>query len=146
VHADDATGTLSGIRIGLRPMPSLDTNPVVIVEDDSSMQQALERILRLGGLRSITYGSAEALLKSDDVQNASCLILDVQLPGLTAFQLRDRLSVMGPMPPVIFITAFDDPEARACAARAAAAAFLVKPFSGRVLLETVRRALTSEET
>ena len=127
-------------------MPSLGTNPVVIVEDDSSMQQALERILRLGGLRSITYGSAEALLESDGVQNASCLILDVQLPGLTAFQLRDRLAVMGPIPPVIFITAFDEPEARANAARADAAAFLVKPFSGRVLLETVRRALTPRRT
>lgn len=125
-------------------MPSLDPNPVVIVEDDASMQLALERILRLGGLRSVTYASAEALLKNGGLHNASCLILDVQLPGLTAFQLRDRLFQMGPLPPVIFITAFDEPEARASAARADAAAFLVKPFSGRLLLETVRRALRNE--
>ena len=125
------------------PTPSMDPNPVIIiVEDDPSMRLALERILRLGGLQSVMYPSAEALLQSEGVRAASCLILDVQLPGLTAFALRDRLSLAGSLPPVIFITAFDGPEPRAQAARAHAAAFLVKPFSGRTLLETVRRAMT----
>jgi len=116
---------------------------VIIVEDDSSVSQALERILRLGGFTASTYASGEALLANDGVENAICLIVDVQLPGITGFTLRDRLSLKGILPPVIFITAFDEPEARATAASAGAAAFLTKPFSGRVLLETIRRAVHS---
>ena len=70
-----------------------------------------------------------------------CLIVDVHLPGISGFTLRDRLSLKGALPPVIFITAFDEPETRAKAASAGAAAFLTKPFSGRALLETIRRAV-----
>jgi len=121
-------------------MPASKKRTVIIVEDDSSVSQALERILRLGGFASSTYASAEALLANDGVENAMCLIVDVQLPGISGFALRDRLSMKGALPPVVFITAFDEPEARAKASSAGAAAFLAKPFSGRVLLETIRRA------
>ena len=116
--------------------------PIVVVEDDSSMSQALERILRLGGHASISYPSAEALLANSNIVDAACLILDVQLPGITGFELHACLTQKGPTPPVIFITAYDEPEARARAKTAGAAAFLAKPFSGRVLLETVREAVT----
>ena len=121
-------------------MPDSKKRTVIIVEDDSSVSLALERILRLGGFVSATYASGEALLANDGVENAMCLIVDVQLPGINGFTLRDRLSTKGALPPVIFITAFDEPEARAKAASAGAAAFLTKPFSGRALLETIRRA------
>ncbi|HTS20243.1 MAG TPA: response regulator [Casimicrobiaceae bacterium] len=114
---------------------------VIVVEDDPSVSQALERILRLGGLRPVTYPSAEALLVRNGVVNAVCLILDVQLPGLSGFALRDQLSAKGALPPVIFITAFDEPDARARADRAGAAAFLTKPFSGKALLETIHKSV-----
>lgn len=114
------------------------SNTVVIVEDDVGLTQALARILRLGGLSAVTYTSAEALLVSDGVEQAMCLILDVQLPGINGFALRERLLAKHPIPPVIFITAFDEPEARSEATRAGAS-FLAKPFSGRVLLETIRQ-------
>ena len=122
-------------------MADADEKPVIIVEDDLSMSQALERILRLGGRTSVTYTSAEALLASNGMEAASCLILDVQLPRLGGFELYERLSQRGFVPPVIFITAFDDPDVRAKANAAGAVAFLAKPFSGRTLLETIDRAL-----
>ena len=128
-------------------MAGTAANAVVIVEDDSSLSLALERILRLGGMTSQSYTSAEALLKAADrTIDASCMVLDVQLPGINGFALHDRLAALGPLPPVIFITAFDEPEARAQAARAGAAAFLAKPFAGRTLLEAIRRATLNRPT
>jgi FixJ family two-component response regulator len=114
---------------------------VVVVEDDTSMAQALARILRIGGMTSVNYGSAEALLgAAKGIDGASCLVFDVQLPGLDGFELHDRLANACTLPPVIFITAFDDAETRARARRANAAAFLAKPFAGRTLLHTIRQA------
>ena len=121
-------------------MPSGGSKPVVIVEDDPSMIQALDRILRLAGLATISYPSAEALLANGIAANAACIIVDIQLPGLTGFELYARLIERGVAPPVIFITAFDEPDARTRAQDAGAIAFLAKPFSGRTLLETVRAA------
>ena len=126
-------------------MPGGESRLVLIVEDDSSMSQALERILRLGGHETVSYPSAEALLASGDCSAAACMILDIQLPGLTGLELHARLSQLGSVPPVIFITAFDEPEARAQAERLGASAFLAKPFSGRTLLATVRATLTALE-
>jgi FixJ family two-component response regulator len=122
-------------------MRGLESATVVIVEDDPSMSRALARILRLGGIGAKAYVSGEVLLASANLEGVGCLIVDVQLPEMSGFELRTRLATMVALPPVIFITAFDSPEARAQALAAGAAAFLTKPFSGRTLLETVRRAL-----
>ena len=118
-----------------------ESRSVVIVEDDPSMSRALTRILRFGGIGAKSYVSGEALLASDTLAGVGCLVLDVQLPEMSGFELRARLATMIALPPVVFITAFDTPEARAQALAAGAAAFLTKPFSGRTLLETVRRVL-----
>ena len=114
---------------------------VVVVEDDMSMSVAIERLLRIGGCAARMYASAEALLGDPTGQRADCLVLDVQLPGIDGLALYDRLTLRGTPPPAIFITAFAD---RDCEARAASvgAAFLEKPFSGRMLLDCVRRART----
>ena len=124
-------------------MHSREIKSIVIVEDDPSMSQALERILRLAEHRTITYSSAEAMLAHSHAAGAACLIIDVQLPGMTGLELHARLMETGPAPPVIFITAFDEPETRASAQRAGAVALLAKPFSGRLLLETVRGILAA---
>lgn len=121
------------------------TTTVVIVEDDASMSRALARILRLGGIDAKTYVSGEALLASDTLEGVGCLIIDVQLPEMNGFELHTRLATMTVLPPVVFITAFDSPEARAQALAAGAVAFLTKPFSGRTLLETVRRVLNASD-
>ncbi len=124
-------------------MTIAESRPLIIVEDDSSMSLALERILRLGGYATMSYPSAEALLANGLATNAACLILDIQLPGLTGFELFTRLQERSVVPPVIFITAFDEAEARERAKSAGAFAFLAKPFSGRTLLATVRGALAA---
>ena len=114
-------------------------NTIVIVEDDASVSQALARMLRVAGMDPVTFASAEALLASTPAPVSICLVIDVQLPGMNGFALRDRLAESGVLPQVVFITAFDDPENRALANRAGAE-FLAKPFTGRSLLDIIRRA------
>ena len=118
-------------------MRDLDDGHVIVIEDDPSMCEALARILRLGGFVPAPYGSAEAFLRDTRESQAVCMIIDVRLPGMNGFALRDHVMARGGMPPVIFITAFEEPGARAQAARTGSA-FLAKPFSGRALLETIR--------
>lgn len=112
--------------------------PVIVVEDDASMTNAMQRILRLGGFPVIAFASAEEMMKSG-VGDARCLIVDLQLPGMSGFDLREGLVAAGDAPPVIFITAFDDPETRRRAESSVGAVLLTKPFSGHMLLDTVRR-------
>ena len=113
---------------------------IVVVEDDSGLRQAIERVLEAAGYQPRTFGSAEAALASGEGHSASCLVLDVRLPGLSGFDLRDRWAAAGVGAPVIFITAHDEPAARR-RALAAHADYIPKPFEGHELLETVARAL-----
>jgi FixJ family two-component response regulator len=122
-------------------MANLELRAVVIVEDDASVCQAIERLLRLDGLTARSYRSAEALLANGNLDDVGCLIVDVQLPGMSGFALHETLAQRRLLPPVIFITAFDVPEARAKSAQAGATALLAKPFTGRRLLKTIRAAL-----
>ena len=121
-------------------MASDEQRPVVVVEDDPSMRQALTRILRVAGYLPLTFDSGEALIDDGSAAGAACLILDVQLPGMTGLELRSRLVRDGPAVPVIFITAYDEPEARLKASEAGAVAFLTKPFAGRDLIDAVMQA------
>jgi FixJ family two-component response regulator len=118
-------------------MRDADGGHVIMIEDDPSMCQALVRILRLGGFVPMAYVSAEEFLRDAREPSAVCMIVDVRLPGMDGFALIDHLAARGSIPPVIFITAFEEPGARAQAAKTGAA-FLAKPFSGREILETVR--------
>jgi len=121
-------------------MPNPQSELVLLVEDDASMNQALKRIFRLSGVNCVAYETAEALLGEELANSAACLVLDVQLPGMTGFELWDQLTLRGVKAPVIFITAFDEPDARA-RAQQAGGGFLVKPFAGRALVNAVRRVL-----
>ena len=114
---------------------------VVLVEDDSGLRQALERLLRTAGYEVRSFGSAEELLQSQAQSQAACLILDVRLPGLSGFQLGQRLLEEGLHPPVIYLTAYDDALTRRQADRNGAVAFLPKPFDGNRLIEIVGLAL-----
>src|SRR5262245_31740790 len=100
---------------------------VVIIEDDPSMRQALGRILRVAGYAPLVYESAEAFIADGSAGHAICLIFDVHLPGLSGFELRERLVRDGVKTPVIFITAYDEPQARQHATQAGAVAYLTKP-------------------
>lgn len=113
---------------------------IVIVEDDAGMRRAIQRLLRAAGYTTQAFASAEALLQTRAADEAAILILDVRLPGLSGFELRARLADDGAEPPVVFITAHDEPAARDAALRVGAFAYLLKPFAGKELLDAVARA------
>ena len=112
---------------------------VVVVEDDASMAQAMARVLRLAQLAPVVYSSAEAALEAGVEAATVCMVVDVELPGMNGFSFCERVAATGRIPPFVIITAFDEQSARNKAASAGAAAFLAKPFSGRALIDTVRR-------
>ena len=120
-------------------MPS-DPPRIVVVEDDASMRQAIERMLHAGGFAVVSFASAEAALKADAA--ADCLVLDIYLPGMSGFDLYRRLARCGKELAVVFITARDEPAVREEAeSLGGAGSFLPKPFGGQVLLDAVARAL-----
>jgi FixJ family two-component response regulator len=115
---------------------------VVVVEDDAGMRRAIERLLRSAGFRPLSFDSAEALLSAGSGSGTVCLVLDVHLPGLSGFELCERLPHGKKDPPVVFITAHDDAASRERARNAGALAYLTKPFPGRSLLDALSRAVT----
>jgi FixJ family two-component response regulator len=116
---------------------------IVVVEDDASMNRAIERILRAGGFAAITFASAEAALEAEAATAADCLVLDIHLPGMSGLELYRRLAQGGAEVPAIFITAHDAPAVREMAEGMGASGYLPKPFSGRALLDAITRALGS---
>ena len=122
-------------------MPTTQKQNVVVVDDDMSMNQAIKRLLLAGGFAVETFPSAEALLESDAAQTAGCLVLDMRLPGMSGFELQQRLKRGGAERPVIFITAHDLPSSQEQARKAQAVAYLPKPFPGISLMSAVADAL-----
>lgn len=110
---------------------------VLIVEDDTSMRQAIERLLGAAGIESGTYLSAEALLANGAAADASCIVSDLKLPALSGLEMLDVIRARGWQPPLILITAHDAPGLREEAARHGVAAFLAKPFRGTALLDAI---------
>ena len=109
----------------------------MIVEDDAGLHQAFKRVLSAAGHSSFVFDSAETLLAEGGIPGVQCYVLDVRLPGKSGIELSRELSAQGSKVPVIFMTARDGPSVREAVARCGAAAFLIKPFAGRKLLETI---------
>ncbi len=114
---------------------------VFVVDDDASVRVALGRLIRSAGLEVETFVSAEDLLETWPSDSAGCLILDVQLPGLSGLELQSKLAALGSTVPTIFITAHDDPDARTQALNGGAEEFLEKPFDDEDLLGAINTAL-----
>ncbi|WP_035611358.1 response regulator [Haloferula sp. BvORR071] len=114
---------------------------IIVVDDDTSMSQAIERLLAAAGLRSRCFGSAEELLESGASSGAAVLILDIQLPGMSGLDLFRQLSSTGHVLPAIFITGQDRPNIREQAQKSGAVAYFTKPFEGRELIEVIHRHL-----
>jgi FixJ family two-component response regulator len=117
--------------------------PIIsIVDDDISVRKSLHRLIRSAGLEVLAFASAEEFLKSARPRKADCLILDVQLPGMSGIELLHHLKTNKYKVPVIFITAHEsDEHARSEAASDWTVAYLIKPFSGEELLDAVNAAL-----
>jgi FixJ family two-component response regulator len=119
---------------------SIETpQPILVVEDDEGMRRAIDRLLRVEGFETALFDSAEALLAAGVALNARCLVVDIQLPGLSGFDLQRHLVSAGIALPVIYITAHDTPRVRQ-RALASGRGYLVKPFSSEALVNAVTRA------
>ena len=114
---------------------------VAIVDDDESVQRALQDLIESDGLSALCFGSAEQFLDSEARNKAACLIADVRMSGLTGLELQAKLKAERCPIPVVFITAHGDAEMRIHAMHEGAVEFLSKPFDDAVLLEIVHTAL-----
>src|SRR5580700_9172854 len=114
---------------------------VAIVDDDESVQSALQDLIESDGLSTLCFGSAEQFLDSNARQEAACLIVDIRMPGMSGLALQAKLKAESCRLPIIFVTAHGGDEMRSHAIREGAAEFLTKPFSDAVLLEMVHAAL-----
>ena len=118
------------------------TSYVAIVDDDESVCRSFGRLLRAAGFQPITYASAESFLADTKHPQFGCLVLDIQLDGISGIELAQRLAAVGNNTPVIFITAHEDHNARVAAEALGCAAYFRKTDSAAEILEVIQRALT----
>jgi FixJ family two-component response regulator len=114
---------------------------IAIVDDDRSVQTALQDLIESGGLSTLCFGSAEQFLDSGAQHKAACLIADIRMPGMSGLELQTKLKAERCRIPIIFITAHGNAKMRTQAMRDGAVKFLAKPFDNAVLLEAVHAAL-----
>jgi FixJ family two-component response regulator len=114
---------------------------VFVVDDDVSVRESLESLIRCEGWQPETFASAQEFLIHPRAQAPSCLVLDVSLPGLNGLDLQKRVSAERTDMPIIFITGYGDVPTTVEAMEAGAVEFLTKPFSDVVLLSAVRQAI-----
>jgi FixJ family two-component response regulator len=123
----------------------LSKAPVIsIVDDDESVREATEFLVRSLGYSAATYSSAEEYLQSGSVDDCSCLITDLRMPGMSGADLQDVLIADGYRTPVIFISASLDEQVRLRVLDAGAYGFLHKPFDEQSLIECLNKALNGE--
>jgi FixJ family two-component response regulator len=116
---------------------------VSIIDDDTSVREGLLDLLSSVGVSARSFQSAEDFLGSDEVPKTSCLIADVQLPGLSGLELYNHLILNWKRVPTILITAFPKENDRAGALRSGIACYLSKPFGETELLACIRSAVSS---
>jgi FixJ family two-component response regulator len=119
-------------------------NLISVVDDDESIRRTTTFLIESFGFRAAAFESAEDFLKSVQLPDTSCLLVDVQMPGMNGLQLQSELAAAGSRIPIIFITAYDNKDTRRQAMQAGAVAFLGKPFNDEELLQAVRLALREE--
>ena len=119
---------------------------VSIVDDDESVRESLPDLVRQFGFAAEAFASAEAFLSSEFVNQTSCLILDIAMPGMTGPELQRELSNRRPAIPIVFITASRDPTIRPRLLEQGAVESLTKPFSETALLNAIRDALERSRT
>jgi FixJ family two-component response regulator len=115
---------------------------VIVVDDNSDFLKSVARLLTVHGFAVRTFTSAEALLDNNDMQTATCLLLDIHLGGISGIELQRRLTASGSKCPVIFMTAVDDDATRKEAMEAGCIAYLKKPFAPNLLLDALGKAVT----
>jgi FixJ family two-component response regulator len=115
---------------------------ISVIDDDDALRGSLENLIRSVGLRVLGFSSAEAFLRSNQVHETSCLILDVRMYGMSGLELQREMVLAGSQMPIIFITAHQNDDWRTQALEAGAVAFLYKPFHEEELLNAINATLT----
>lgn len=114
---------------------------ISIVDDDESVREALESLMKSVGYVARVFPSARDFLNSDELKKTNCLILDVQMPGMNGLELQSRLLASNRRIPIVFISAHCDADAQARVLKAGAIGFLQKPFSEDDLLDAIKASL-----
>jgi FixJ family two-component response regulator len=118
------------------------TKPLIsVVDDDESMREAIRGLMKSLGYAAVAFASAEEFLSSCQIPRTSCLITDVQMPGITGLELHHRLLAAGKIIPTILITAYPDDSARERALGDGVVSYLSKPFDENDLLTCIRSSL-----
>lgn len=115
----------------------MTTTYVAIVDDDESVCRSFGRLVRAAGLQLVTYSSAEAFLADAKHPQFGCIVLDIQLGGMSGIELAQRLAAEGRRTPIIFVTAYDEPETRAAAQAVGCAAYFRKTDPGSEVLKAI---------
>jgi RNA polymerase sigma factor (sigma-70 family) len=114
---------------------------IAVVDDDPSVREGLESLIRSAGMRVETFASAQEFLARPRVQAPSCLVLDLQLPGLSGLDLQKRMAEVDLEIPIVFLTGHGNIPASVQAMKAGAVEFLTKPFDEEDLLRAIREAV-----
>ena len=118
---------------------------VAVVDDDDNLCRSFGRLLRVAGFQPITYRSAEAFLGDTKRPRFDCLVLDIQLEGMSGLQLSRALAAVKDTTPIVFITAHDDPELRAEAEASGCAGYFCKTDPGQLVLAAIAKAARKQQ-
>jgi FixJ family two-component response regulator len=114
---------------------------IAIVDDDPSVRKGLERLIRSLGWKTESFGSAQEFLASPRINAPTCIVLDLQLPGLSGLELQKQMSEAGVETPIVFLTGHGDIPASVKAMKAGAIEFLTKPVDEQDLLNAIQEAI-----
>ena len=139
-------GSSGALYLASKALPQSNMSPIVfVVDDDVSVRESLEALIRTAGWQTETFECAQAFLAHPRALAPSCLILDVGLPDLNGLDLQRRVSSEGSALPIVFITGHGDVPTTVQAMKAGAVEFLTKPFRDDVLLDAIQNALQRSE-
>jgi FixJ family two-component response regulator len=119
---------------------------ITIIDDDESVREATKSLVRSLGYKAAVFASAEEYLQSERLDDSSCLITDLHMPGMSGADLQDRLIADGRQIPMIFMTAYYEEKVRDRVIDAGAYGFLRKPFNDESLIECLDKALTASSS
>ena len=122
-------------------MKATDSSTVFVIDDDASMRESIQGLLKFAGLQCESFGAAEEFLRSKRPEGPSCLVLDIGLPGINGLQFQRQLVDAGFTIPIIFITGHGDIPTTVKAMKSGAVEFLTKPFLDQDLLDAIHLAL-----
>ena len=118
---------------------------IAIVDDDQSVRDAVTNLFRSMGFPAVAFASAEEFLNSGSIDQTSCIVLDVQMPGMGGLSLQSHLAATGRQIPIVFVTGYPDVGVRDKAMSLGAVCFLTKPFNEDDLVDGLRSVLTDRE-